>query len=69
MDLVTRAKWDKAAANFDVMAGYGPEKRWEPTKRALKLLRLQVEDIPGQTDLLESLIDDVALRVSHDYSS
>lgn len=35
MDLVTRAKWDKAAANFDVMAGYGPEKRWEPYKRAL----------------------------------
>lgn len=33
MDLVTKAKWDKAAANFDVMAGYGPEKRWEPYKR------------------------------------
>jgi len=25
-------KWDRAAANFDVMAGYGPEKRWEPYK-------------------------------------
>ena len=35
MDLITKAKWDKAAANFDVMAGYGPEKRWEPYKRAL----------------------------------
>jgi ubiquinone/menaquinone biosynthesis C-methylase UbiE len=35
LDLVTKAKWDKAAANFDVMAGYGPEKRWEPWKRAL----------------------------------
>ncbi|MBW2426110.1 MAG: class I SAM-dependent methyltransferase [Deltaproteobacteria bacterium] len=35
MDLVTKAKWDKAAANFDLMAGYGPEKRWEPYKRAL----------------------------------
>lgn len=35
MDLVTKAKWDKASANFDVMAGYGPEKRWEPVKRAL----------------------------------
>jgi len=35
MDLVTKAKWDKAAANFDVMAGYGPEKRWEPFKRKL----------------------------------
>jgi ubiquinone/menaquinone biosynthesis C-methylase UbiE len=35
MDLVTKAKWDKASANFDVMAGYGPEKRWEPFKRKL----------------------------------
>lgn len=35
MDLVTKAKWDKAAANFDLMAGYGPEKRWEPFKRDL----------------------------------
>lgn len=31
----TQRKWDKAAANFDVMAGYGPEKRWEPFKREL----------------------------------
>jgi ubiquinone/menaquinone biosynthesis C-methylase UbiE len=35
MDLVTKAKWDKASANFDLMAGYGPEKRWEPVKRSL----------------------------------
>ena len=35
MDLVTKAKWDKAAKNFDVMAGFGPEKRWEPAKTAL----------------------------------
>ena len=35
MDLVTKAKWDRASANFDLMAGYGPEKRWEPVKRAL----------------------------------
>ncbi|MCP4904859.1 MAG: class I SAM-dependent methyltransferase [bacterium] len=35
MDRVTKAKWDKASANFDLMAGYGPEKRWEPVKRAL----------------------------------
>ncbi len=35
MDLVTKQKWDRAAANFDLMAGYGPEKRWEPVKRAL----------------------------------
>ncbi len=33
MDLVTREKWDRAAANFDLMAGYGPEKRWQPAKR------------------------------------
>lgn len=35
MDLVTKAKWDKAARNFDVMAGYGPEKRWTPAKTRL----------------------------------
>ncbi len=35
MDLVTRNKWDRAAANFDLMAGYGPEKRWAPRKREL----------------------------------
>lgn len=35
MDLVTKAKWDRAAANFDVMAGFGPEKRWEPVKTRL----------------------------------
>ena len=35
MDVVTKAKWDKASANFDLMAGYGPEKRWEPAKRRL----------------------------------
>lgn len=33
MDAVTQNKWDRAAATFDVMAGYGPEKRWEPFKR------------------------------------
>lgn len=35
MDLVTKAKWDKAARNFDVMAGFGPEKRWAPVKKKL----------------------------------
>lgn len=35
MDQVTKAKWDKAAPNFDVMGGYGPEKRWGPYKREL----------------------------------
>ncbi len=35
MDLVTKKKWDRASANFDLMAGYGPEKRWEPVKREL----------------------------------
>lgn len=35
MDLVTKAKWDKAARNFDVMAGFGPEKRWAPVKTKL----------------------------------
>lgn len=35
MDDVTRATWDRAAPTFDVMAGYGPEKRWAPFKREL----------------------------------
>ena len=33
MDLSTKAKWDRAAANFDLMSGFGPEKRWAPFKR------------------------------------
>ena len=35
MDDITRGKWDRAAPTFDVMASYGPEKRWEPFKRDL----------------------------------
>ena len=35
MDVVTQSKWDKAAANFDLMAGFGPEKRWLPYKQKL----------------------------------
>ena len=35
MDEVTRNKWDAAAARFDVMAGFGPERRWEPFKKEL----------------------------------
>ena len=35
MDDVTRTKWDRAATAFDLMASYGPEKRWEPSKREL----------------------------------
>ena len=34
MDFVTQEKWDRAAASFDLMAGYGPEKRWAPAKRS-----------------------------------
>ena len=34
MDVVTRNKWDRAARNFDLMAGYGPERRWRPEKDA-----------------------------------
>ncbi|MEE9281119.1 MAG: class I SAM-dependent methyltransferase [Myxococcota bacterium] len=33
MDLVTRGKWDRAAASFDLMASRGPEWRWAPFKR------------------------------------
>ncbi len=35
MDLVTKQKWDNAAAAFDLMSAYGPEKRWAPRKREL----------------------------------
>ena len=34
-DTVTQRKWDKAAPNFDVMAGNGAEKRWLPKKKEL----------------------------------
>ena len=35
MDTHTQRKWDKAAPNFDMMAGKGAEKRWRPAKEAL----------------------------------
>ncbi|NQX90259.1 MAG: class I SAM-dependent methyltransferase [Halioglobus sp.] len=35
MDLSTQEKWDRAAPNFDLMAGKGAEKRWRPFKTAL----------------------------------
>jgi ubiquinone/menaquinone biosynthesis C-methylase UbiE len=35
MDLATKRKWDNAARAFDLMNGYGPERRWEPAKRRL----------------------------------
>ncbi len=35
MDVVTRAKWDRAAKNFDLMSSRGPEWRWAPFKREL----------------------------------
>jgi ubiquinone/menaquinone biosynthesis C-methylase UbiE len=35
MDLVTKRKWDGAAPYYDLMAGYGPERRWAPWKRRL----------------------------------
>jgi ubiquinone/menaquinone biosynthesis C-methylase UbiE len=34
-DLVTQRKWDKAAPNFDLMAGKGAERRWLPNKQRL----------------------------------
>lgn len=34
-DLVTRAKWDKAAPTFDLMASGGAEVRWKPSKQKL----------------------------------
>lgn len=35
MDTRTQAKWDRAAPNFDFMAGRGAEDRWRPAKREL----------------------------------
>jgi len=35
MDVKTQAKWDRAAPNFDLMAGRGAEDRWRPAKREL----------------------------------
>lgn len=35
MDADTQAKWDRAAATFDFMNAYGPERRWGAAKRAL----------------------------------
>lgn len=35
MDTITQEKWDRAARFFDVMTGVGPDRRWEPAKRAL----------------------------------
>jgi ubiquinone/menaquinone biosynthesis C-methylase UbiE len=35
MDTHTQAKWDKAAPNFDLMAGRGAEERWRPAKEEL----------------------------------
>lgn len=34
-DLKTRKKWDSAASLFDLMGGFGPEKRWRPHKERL----------------------------------
>ena len=35
IDKVTQAKWDRAAASFDLMAGNGAERRWLPNKQQL----------------------------------
>jgi len=34
-DVITQAKWDKAAPSFDIMASKGAEERWLPAKREL----------------------------------
>ena len=35
MDRATQKKWDSAAGLFDLMNGWGPERRWAPVKRRL----------------------------------
>lgn len=34
-DLATQRKWDNAAALYDVMGGFGPERRWHAAKSRL----------------------------------
>ncbi len=34
-DLETQKKWDSAAALFDIMGGFGPERRWREAKKRL----------------------------------
>ncbi|MEE8059571.1 MAG: methyltransferase domain-containing protein [Pseudomonadales bacterium] len=34
-NLETRTKWDRAAATFELIAGEGAEKRWQPNKQKL----------------------------------
>ncbi len=34
-DIETREKWDNASRLFDLMGGFGPEKRWRPYKESL----------------------------------
>jgi ubiquinone/menaquinone biosynthesis C-methylase UbiE len=35
MDIATQRKWDGAVRGYDLMNGFGPERRWEPWKRRL----------------------------------
>ena len=35
MDSLNQRKWDRAARTYDLMSGYGAERRWEPYKRRL----------------------------------
>ena len=34
-DIRTRDKWDRAARSMDLMAGFGPERRWKPAKQSV----------------------------------
>lgn len=35
MDIETQRKWDGAVRGYDLMNGFGPERRWEPWKQRL----------------------------------
>jgi ubiquinone/menaquinone biosynthesis C-methylase UbiE len=35
MDIATQRKWDGAVRLYDLMNGFGPERRWEPWKQRL----------------------------------
>ena len=71
-DDMTRERWDRSAAFFDLMAAFGPEKRWFPFKKALfsqmqgNILFLAIGtglDIPAFPDNQEITAIDISPRM------
>ena len=72
-DLKTQRKWDSAASLFDVMGGFGPERRWREAKtrlfsrmdgRILFLIPWPRVTVIGTTDLDASPADPVRARTN-----